>query len=180
MRTPRRRQVRWNFLVAGMWLAAIGARAQFIEVDPGIAQPPFPCVAIADYDNDGDLDILVAGAGKRDVPFTTIYKNAGGVFSDSGVALPGLSRASAAWGDFDGDGDLDLAMTGLNSSGVPTTRIYRNDGEAFVQLAVTLAPVFAENVVWADYDNDGDLDLLVTGVTSASAAGVAMTRLYRN
>jgi hypothetical protein len=107
--------------------------------------------------------------------------NTGGSFIDSGVVLPGLSRASAAWGDFDGDGDLDLAMTGLNSSGVPTTRIYQNNGGGvFAQLPVTLAPVFAGQVTWADYDNDGDLDLLVTGVTSASTAGVAMTRLYQN
>jgi hypothetical protein len=41
--------------------------AQFAEVDPGMAQPPFPCVAIGDYDSDGDMDLLVAGVGKRDV-----------------------------------------------------------------------------------------------------------------
>src|SRR4051812_26596380 len=154
--------------------------AQFTEIDPAMAQPPFPCVAVADFDNDGDLDVLVAGLGKRDVPFTILYRNSGGVFSDSGVAIPGLSRAAAAWGDFDGDGNLDLAMTGLTGAGIPTTRIYRNAGGVFTQLPVTLAPVFAGNVVWADYDNDGDLDLLVTGITSASAEGVAETRLYRN
>jgi hypothetical protein len=170
-----------NFLSTAAFIAlALTTRAQFTEVDPQMAQPPFPCVAVGDYDNDGDLDVLVAGLGKRDVPFTIIYKNTGGVFADSGVVLPGLSRATAAWGDLDGDGDLDLAMTGLTISGIPATRIYRNDGGSFTQLPVTLSPVFAGNVVWGDYDGDGDLDLLVTGVTSASANGVAMTRLYRN
>src|ERR1051325_1176592 len=141
-----------NFLSTAAFIAlALTTRAQFTEVDPQMAQPPFPCVAVGDYDNDGDLDVLVAGLGKRDVPFTIIYKNTGGVFSDSGVVLPGLSRASAAWGDFDGDGDLDLAMTGLNSSGVPTTRIYRNNNGTFEQLPVVLAPVFAGQIAWADY-----------------------------
>ena len=156
------------------------ARAQFLEVDPGMAQPPFPCIAIGDYDNDGNMDVLVAGMGKKDVPFTILYRNTGSAFVDSGVVLPGLSRATAAWGDFDGDGDLDLAMTGLNISGLPVTRIYRNDGGTFTALTNTMTQVFAGNIAWVDYDGDGDLDLLVTGITSASSTGIAFTRLYRN
>src|ERR1051325_4770784 len=98
MKRPRHlRPASWIVLMVGFWLTGMRARGQFVEVDPGIAQPPFPCVAIGDFDNDGDMDILLAGMGKRDVPFTTIYKNVAGVFSDSGVVLPGLSRATAAW-----------------------------------------------------------------------------------
>ena len=159
------------------------ARAQaFTEVHTGLAAPPFPCVAWGDFDGDGDLDVLVAGLGKQDIAFTTLYRNSGGTFTDSGISLLGLSRASAAWGDFDGDGDLDLAMTGLTSAGVTTTRIYRSDGgTTFTPLASTLLGVFGGNVAWGDYDGDGDLDLLVTGVTSTVAGvGVAATRLYRN
>src|SRR5690349_11385606 len=104
------------------------AAGQFAEVDPGMAQPPYPCIAVGDYNNDGNMDVLVAGLGKRDIPFTILYRNSGaGTFVDSGVVLPGLSRATAAWGDFDGDGNLDLAMTGLNVQGLPVTRIYRNN-----------------------------------------------------
>jgi hypothetical protein len=152
----------------------------FTEIDPGLAKPPNPCVIWGDYDGDGDLDVLVAGAGKQDVAFTTIYNNAGGVFTNSGINLLGLSRASAAWGDYDNDGDFDLAMTGLTTVGVATTRIYHNDGGTFTAIPGSFLGVFAGNVSWADYDNDGDLDLLITGVTSSTPGAAAATRLYRN
>lgn len=153
---------------------------QFTEVDPHVSKPPQPCVVWGDYDGDGDLDMLVAGLGSHDIPFTTIYKNTGGTFTDSGIVLMGLSRATAAWGDFDGDGDLDLAITGLNVSGIPTTKIYRNDGGTFTAIAGNFTGVFAGTVTWADYDGDGDLDLLVTGTATAGATATPVTRLYRN
>jgi hypothetical protein len=161
-------------------LAPSRAGGQFVELDPGLAKPPYPCVAWGDYDGDGDLDVLVAGLGSHDIAFTKIYKNSGGTFTDSGIVLLGLSRASAAWGDFDGDGDLDLAMTGLTTAGLPTTRVYRNDGGTFTPIAGPFIGVFAGNVAWGDYDGDGDLDLLVTGTATAGATGTPVTRLYRN
>lgn len=161
--------------------APAGAQ-QFTEVNTGLAAPPFPCAIWGDFDGDGDLDVLVAGLGRHDVAFSTLYRNSGGNFTDSGAVLLGLSRASAAWGDFDGDGDLDLAMTGLTTEGVPTTRIYRNDGgTTFTVVPGNPLGVLAGSVAWGDYDGDGDLDLLVTGVTSTvQGVGVAATRLYRN
>jgi VCBS repeat protein len=165
---------------ASLLILPHAAAAQFTEIDPGLPKPPFPCVVWGDFDGDGDLDVLVAGLGKRDVAFAMIYKNTNGVFVDSGINLLGLSRASAAWGDFDGDGDLDLAMTGLTSEGTPTTRVYRNNGGSFAVVPGSFSGVFAGNVAWGDYDGDGDLDLLVTGVTSANPGAAALTRLYRN
>ena len=163
-------------------LFAASARAQaFTELTPGLAAPPNPCAAWGDFDGDGDLDLLIAGLGKHDIAFTILYRNDAGTFTDSGIAILGLSRASAAWGDFDGDGDLDLAMTGLTTAGSTATRIYRNDGGTFTLAPGSLVNVFGGSVAWGDYDGDGDLDLLVTGVTSSVAGvGVAATRLYRN
>src|ERR1041385_2109411 len=100
----------------------------FTEINPGLPAMSRPCVIWGDYDGDGDLDVLVAGPGKRDVSVTTIYNNSGGNFTDSGIVVVPLQFAAAAWGDFDGDGDLDLAMTGLTTALIPTTRVYRNDG----------------------------------------------------
>jgi len=172
----------------GLALASIasGAFAQFVDTNPGMATSAFGCVVPGDYNHDGAVDVLVIGSGSHDIAFSTIYRNVGGVFSDSGIPLLGLApqsasaAQSAAWGDFDGDGDLDLAMTGLTTAGVPTTVVYRNDGGVFTLVPGSFLGVFGGTVTWADYDGDGDLDLLVTGVTGSSAGSPAATRLYRN
>ncbi|HTL54758.1 MAG TPA: FG-GAP-like repeat-containing protein [Candidatus Limnocylindrales bacterium] len=153
---------------------------QFTEIITGLPNYPQTCVAWADYDGDGRPDVLVAGLGKRDTPTTTLFRNTITGFVDSGIILPGLSRASAAWGDFDNDGRLDLAMTGLNGSGLPVTVVFRNNVTNFTAVPSVFFGVFAGNLAWGDYDGDGRLDLLVTGVTSASTNGVAVTRLYHN
>ncbi len=67
-------------------------------------------LAIADYDNDGDSDILVTNVGRN-----TLYRNRGdGTFDDvtesAGVTSQGI-HSSAVWFDFDLDGDLDLFIT---------------------------------------------------------------------
>jgi len=165
-------------------LTLIASRAvaqQFTEVDPRLPKYLQPCVAWGDYDGDGNLDVLVSGVGSHDISTTEIYKNAGGgVFTNSGIVLTGLARGAAAWGDFDGDGDLDLAITGLTSASVPTTIVYRNNGGTFTPVAGSFLGVFGGSVTWADYDGDGDLDLMITGSSTAGSTGTPVTRLYRN
>lgn len=166
--------------VALLTLQGLAAAQLFTEINPGLPAMSRPCVVWGDYDGDGNLDVLVAGPGKQDASVTTIYKNTAGTFTDSGIVVLPLQFAAAAWGDFDGDGDLDLAMIGLTTAQVPTTRVYRNDGGTFTPLVGNFTGVYAGTVTWADYDGDGDLDLLVTGVTTTGPVGVPATRLYRN
>lgn len=123
--------------------------------------------AWGDYDNDGYLDLAVAGAstvGSPYNPVTTIYRNVGGSgFDDIGASLPGIYRCSLAWGDYDNDSDLDLAMSGLSNSG-PLTRLYRNDGGGtFVDSGAAFHQFQRSDLAWGDYDKDGDLDLIITG-----------------
>ncbi|WP_173003089.1 MBG domain-containing protein [Chitinophaga sp. SYP-B3965] len=122
--------------------------------------------AWGDYDNDGDLDLLLTGSG-----FTYMYRNDGGTgFTDVsvGVVLPGVESGSVAWADYDNDGDLDFLLTGLNGS-TKISRIYTNTGSGqFVNSGISLDGVSNSSVAWGDYDNDGDQDILLAGFNNAN------------
>jgi hypothetical protein len=120
-------------------------------------------VSWADYDNDGDLDLLVAGYNQNQVAATQLYRNDGNDgFTPIFTAIPSLIRPSADWGDFDNDGDLDLVIKGSpywNSS--DGTWIYRNDGNGqFTSVTVIGSYYSGGSVQWADLNNDGRLDVL--------------------
>ncbi|HML86314.1 MAG TPA: hypothetical protein PKE52_14255, partial [Bacteroidales bacterium] len=55
-------------------------------------------------------------------------------FTPVNTTIPGLGRSSTVWGDYDNDGDLDLAIQGGTASDIATTRIYRNDNGIFTDL----------------------------------------------
>jgi hypothetical protein len=78
----------------------------------------------------------------------------------AGVALPGLTTESVAWGDYDNDGDEDLYLTNDGPN-----RLFRNDGEGRFTDVTSVAGVgntaFSVGTAFGDLDNDGDLDLYV-------------------
>ncbi len=119
-------------------------------------------VAWADFDNDHDLDVLVTGTGPDNNPVTLLYRNDSGSFSESGIPFVPLRESSAAWGDYDADGDLDLLMCG-NSPDGDVTLLYRNDGGGFTGINPGLPGIQNGDLCWVDYDHDADLDIFLTG-----------------
>jgi PKD repeat protein len=95
------------------------------------------------------------------------------LFEEVNANFPQLSYGSAAMGDYDNDGDLDLLITG-DSSNIPISRIYRNDGAAgFIpQYQIVITGVIYSSVAWGDYNNDGYLDIIITGSFSS--------KIYKN
>jgi len=147
----------------------VGLQASLVGVSNSSA-------AWGDYDHDGRLDVLLAGdtgAGRA----AKIYRNAGGSFEEAPTLLPGVQGSSVAWGDCDNDGDFDILMTGLTSAPSRISKIYRNDGGNFVEVATPLIGVNWGSAVWGDYDNDGDLDIALAGANSDNSA---VAKIYRN
>ncbi|MCX6303107.1 MAG: FG-GAP-like repeat-containing protein [Bacteroidia bacterium] len=156
---------------------------QFTEQkDIALTGVSYSSAAWGDYDNDGDLDILLTGASgdySNYNPVSKIYRNNGdNSFIDQvGISLPGVYESSAAWGDYDNDGDLDILLTGNTTSGY-ISKIYLNNGDnSFTeQSGITLTSVYDGSVAWGDYNNDGYLDILMTGFTGSDR----ISKIYHN
>jgi hypothetical protein len=120
-----------------------------------------------DFDGDGWLDLLLVGqTGTASNGRCALYRNRGeGRFEDvtpsSGLTEAGFWTGCAT-GDWDGDGRVDLLLTGDGA-----TRLYRNVGGAegvfrdMTAPAGIRVPGWATSAAFADVDGDGDLDLYV-------------------
>ncbi|MCP4040526.1 MAG: CRTAC1 family protein, partial [Gammaproteobacteria bacterium] len=127
-------------------------------------------VVVADFNSDGWPDIYVANDGLAN----HLWMNRqDGTFQDEGllsgtaVNMEGMAEASMGVdaADFDGDGDEDLFMTHLIGE---TNTIYVNNGDGWFEDRTVATGLSAGSksytsfgTAWFDYDNDGDLDLLI-------------------
>jgi hypothetical protein len=121
--------------------------------------------AWADYDGDGYLDVYVGNHAES----PSLYRNNGnGTFTDmlssSGIVEGPLDRHGVAWGDYNNDGAPDLyIVVGRAEDG---SNFYVNNGDGTFTDQAAAAGVLNQdgrgrNTRWADYDNDGDLDLFI-------------------
>ena len=131
-------------------------------------------VAWGDMDNDGDLDLLQSGqsavidqASNVQLSFTVLLINDGsGGFADRGDEMVGLNNGDLVLGDVDGDGDLDLVVSGKSSSGERRTDLYRNGPDGLIDAGAGLPGVEASDLALGDYDRDGDDDLVIGGIAT--------------
>lgn len=122
--------------------------------------------AAADYDFDKDDDIIVSGITSNNQMMMKLYRNEG---RNNYVAIreifTPLSDGSLEWGDFDNDEDLDILATGKMFNQNVITSVYRNDKGIFTEIETNIQGVYNGNATWGDFDNDNDLDILITGNT---------------
>jgi hypothetical protein len=127
-------------------------------------------VAWGDWDGDGDLDLAVANTGGVFTARNQVYENTGGAMVLAWTSEEADDSRSVVWGDWDGDGDLDLAVGGY----VSPNRVYENDGESLVLAWSSQEADRTTAVAWGDWDGDGDLDLAVGNMFGQAA------RVYEN
>jgi hypothetical protein len=133
--------------------------------------------ALGDYDNDTDADILVSQRGAD--TSIVIYRNNGNFnFTQVDPGFPDLYNGSVSFIDYDNDLDLDVLITGEISNNNLLTQLYRNDGnENFSAVNAEFKGVKNSAVQWCDYDNDSDLDVVITGL---SKDDLKFSGIYRN
>jgi hypothetical protein len=117
--------------------------------------------SVADYDNDGRLDLFVAGYGRNFL----FHNDGGGRFSEVAAALgvAGGDRATpSAWGDYDNDGRPDLYVSSYVERPVNERDfLFHNNGRAFADAMPEIVARHGatHGVQWLDFDGDGALDL---------------------
>ncbi len=160
-----------------------GSAWSFTQVDNSLPSLVASSLDLADFDNDGDLDLLVTSLSVSDV-----FRNDGGFqFTRLNLGMSPITQVggvqelvntpSAAWGDFDSDGDFDVLLTGTE---LGTSLVYQNmGGGSFIPKNLDIGDLRGGSVEWGDYDNDGDLDILATH-QPGPVGSVGFTRIFRN
>lgn len=133
-----------------------------------------------DADGDGDADLYVSSGSNEfavgDINYSDrLYLNDGkGNFSRDASMLPSIKESSSVViaADYDKDGDLDLFVGGRQVPGKylasASSYILRNDEGKFTDITTEIAPELKEigmvtSAVWSDFDNDKNIDLVITG-----------------
>lgn len=153
-------------------------RGQFSSYNADILPVRDGDVAFGDYNKDGRQDILAVGENNGRL-YSRVYQNVNNTrFKDINAGLLPLYGGSVEWGDYDNDNDLDILISGEDLDGNAFSKIYENYGNnEFYDINVSIEGVKSGKAIFADFDNDKDLDVFVCGESSKFQL---VAKMYRN
>ena len=145
----------------------------FIDVTLGDAD-------FADVNGDGYQDVLITGLNSG-TTYANLYLNdgSGNFVLVAGTPFTPVYESTVDFADVDGDGDMDVLITGEDGGGISgVSELYINNGTGVftIDAGSSFTGILRGDVEFADVDNDGDLDVLLQG--SNGATGVI--ELYIN
>ena len=157
--------------------AQLGINADYID----LYYIPGGGAGFADYDNDGDPDLIIATK-----THFKVYKNDNNSFIDvtagSGISLSGDCLKSVVWGDYNNDGWRDVYLTTWYSG----NKLYKNNGNGTFSdvtgSAGVSVPIIYQSTTaaWGDINKDGYIDLYVGNYGNIEGAGDQRNMLFKN
>ena len=133
-----------------------------------------------DMDNDGDIDVVLIGTNGG-VPTTVVLEQDDVGFQQVASAFEGYAHGDIELIDIDKDEDLDVVICGVDAQGQFVTAIYRNSGFGVFDTPALELPGYAfADLEFGDYDNDADVDILVTGGQLAPEVFGGVAVIYEN
>ncbi len=129
--------------------------------------------AFEDVDNDGDQDLMLSGIKSlTSIVISRLYMNNGtGNFTEvPGTSFISVRNASLDFADIDNDNDPDLLISGRLPNTDAGTELYLNDGLGNFTIVsqTTFTDALGGSNAFANVDNDGDQDLVITGANNVS------------
>lgn len=129
---------------------------------------------VADFDRDGDKDILITGfasdGSNSSTRLNAIYVNNGpdSAWTNHSQEFNGSYKGQGSWSDFNADGYPDFITTGATGNGGREIHLYENNQDStFTEVPNTFPALAASSAVWGDLNKDGYPDLVIAGVSGS-------------